>query len=352
MHDKKQVTEAVNNVLNDHFEHKRQKAMSLHPRFGALMTHIHELVAAGGKRARPYLTVHTYESYGGRQFEDICKVGAGIELLHTAMLMHDDIIDRDYVRYGVKNIAGRYREIYQQQGGNDADVKHMADSAALLAGDVNIAASFQMILTSNFSAEQKIAAQELLAEACFRVTGGELIDTDAVFYPEEETHAVTVMEVKTAHYSFVTPLLIGATLAGADDQEKVKLENLGMKLGVAFQLTDDLLGMYGDSAITGKSVIGDIREGKRTVLYQEALQRSDTQQREYLQKFYGNSAITEDQATKVRQLFVNTGAKLAVESEIQSYADTALSIVASLKISNEARVIFEGFITSMIKRDH
>lgn len=351
-HDKPEIIAEVNAVLSEYYERSTRKADALHSRFGDLLRAMHTLAMSGGKRARPYLTVLAYESYGGGHFKDICRVGASLELLHTAMLIHDDIIDRDQIRYGIENISGGYRRIYGALGGHEHDVAHYADSAAILAGDINITAAFQLMLESGFPAEHKIAAQKLLAEACFRVSGGELIDTDAIFYPLEETNPITVTEVKTAHYSFVTPLLIGATLAGANEDELAKLDRLGMRLGVAFQLEDDILGVFGDEKRTGKSAIGDIREGRRNQLLQSAYALSNEKQRATLDTYYGNPDITEKQAEQVRDVLVESGARASVEADIEKYAAEARDIIATLGIDSSARTIFDSFVTSMTKRDY
>jgi geranylgeranyl diphosphate synthase type II len=349
-HDKAVIIETVNSILKSHFEIYSKKAHKLHPRFGGLVDVMHAFILSGGKRARPYLLVHTYQSYGGTSFADACRVGAGLELLHTAMLMHDDIIDRDYTRYGVKNIAGYYQEAYNALSANTNNNKHLADGAALLAGDINITAAFELFLSSGFDAETKVAATRLLAEACFRVTGGELIDTDSALYPPEDTDPLVVTEIKTAHYSFVTPLVIGASLANAHEDELAKLEELGMKLGVAFQLTDDILGVFGDEQITGKTVIGDIREGKQTHLYHLARKQASKEDKALLLHYYGNEEVDAAGAREVRAIFERSGARAACEATVQTYALAAQKIVDQLAISAASKRVYSQFIESMTQR--
>ncbi len=350
-HLKPEIIAEVNGVLETYYARSVQKAGELHPRFGELLETMRALTLAGGKRSRPYIAVLAYEAYGGNQFKDICRVGAGIELLHSAMLIHDDIIDRDYIRYGVDNIAGQYRRRYGALTRNNQDANHYADSTAIMAGDIAITAAYQLVLESGFTPEQKIAALEMLSEAAFRVAGGELIDTDSSMYPFADTDPLTVAEIKTAHYSFVTPLLIGAVLADADKDELAKLDELGKHIGTAFQLCDDLLGIFGDETRTGKSAVSDIREGRQTYLLHTAYAAADTGQGQVLRQYYGKTDITPGQASLVRAALASSGARAATEQKIAAHAAKANEIVKTLTIDAASRQIFSKFITSMTERD-
>jgi geranylgeranyl diphosphate synthase type II len=348
-HSKEEIILLVNQVIDQYYAMSIAKAGLLHPRYEKLLVSMRTLAMAGGKRMRPYLAVTTYEAYGGTQLKDMCIVGASLELLHGAMLIHDDIIDRDSVRYGINNISGQYREHYKELAGEDA--AHFADSAALLAGDITLSASYQLILDSGFRAEQKILAQRLLAEAIFKVCGGELIDTDAALYPPEESDPLLINEIKTAHYSFVTPMLIGAALAGANEDELQKLTSFGMKLGVAFQLADDLLGMFGDEALTGKSSMGDMREGKRTWLSRTAFERASQEQLMILEQQYGNKDLQEPDADRIRQIFIDSGAVEACSQKIEELAAEAKVAMQKLELSHEAKGVYLELIDKTTRRD-
>ncbi len=349
IHKKEETIEHVNKIIDDYYSLSSSKAGLIHPRFKTLIDVIHNLSRAGGKRMRPYIAVITYEAYGGLEYLDICKAGASLEMIHTAMLIHDDIIDRDFVRYGVPNVAGQYKKIYQDIAGEDID--HFSTSAAILAGDINISASYQLINETNFSPQQKILAQNLLTEAIFTVSGGELIDTEAILYPEEETDPITVSRTKTAHYSFVTPLLFGAVLSEQSNEELDKLKYLGMQLGVAFQLSDDLLGVFGDENITGKSTIGDIREGRRTWMAQNARKLMDDQQQAFVASNYGNKLVTAEQADEIRKIFIECGAKAAAEQKISELANKANELIASLSISEESKALYHDLVKAMTVRN-
>lgn len=344
-----EITSLVNEIISQHYQASIAKARLLHPRYARLLQAMHALAAAGGKRMRPYLAVMTYESYGGSKYRDMCTVGAALEQLHAAMLMHDDIIDRDYTRYGVKNVSGQYRDIYNQIAGKDA--AHYADSAAILAGDISLSAAYQLVLDTGFSAKQKLVLQRLLGEAVFRVCGGELIDTEAALYQPQATDPLLVSGMKTAHYSFVTPMLCGSLMAGAVEDEIEKLTDLGMKLGVAFQLADDILGIYGDQAVTGKSNTGDIREGRRTWLAGKARELASTDQLKIIDSCYGNPGLDTEQADSIRRVFAACGALAACQNKITGLADECRIIVASLALPISAKDNFYNIITKATQRD-
>lgn len=346
LHSQEEIVAAVNAILDEHYTRAVARAAMLHPRYSELLKAMKQLGMGGGKRLRPYLAISVYEAYGGSQFTDICTVGAALELMHTAMLMHDDIIDNDFIRYGQENIAGRYQRTYRKQPDGD----HLALSAALLAGDINLSAAYELVLESGFSAGQKVAVQTLLAEALFHVIGGELLDTDAKAYPPEETDPLDIAATKTAHYSFVTPLLAGAVLAGADEHELSGLTDFGMSLGIAYQLADDLLGVFGDETVTGKSSLGDIREGKRTWLHQAALQKATKAQRAVLEAEYGNPNLSEEAAESVRSIMRKTGAKRGAEKLIASYADEAQQAIHKLGISHESRGVLAELVGQATNR--
>lgn len=351
-HSQADIIEAINQQLAAFFETRLQRAYLLSPRYSELFEVMQKLVMAGGKRNRPFLTVLLYEAYGGGHFDAICKVGAATELLHTAMLIHDDIIDRDLMRHGVDNVAGTYLARYQQLKANAAENAHHAASMALLGGDQLLASAYELIGESSFSHVQRQAAQLRLSEAVFRTIGGEMVETSALYYPLEETNALKVSEYKTAYYSFILPLTLGAELAGAPGEDIPLLEHFGAATGVAFQLADDLLGTFGKVEKTGKSNQGDIREGRLNYLYQQAYQAASGAQRHILDKYVGNPDVTAAQADRVRQVYLETGARKATEAAMQNYAKKAAWAVNKLTVSHTTKNSLLRLLDQAVNRDH
>jgi geranylgeranyl pyrophosphate synthase len=325
-------TAALTSVLDEYFNRHAARALEISPYYGTLWTEIARLVHAGGKKLRPKMTLMAYQTFGGRDVEKVLPIAAAQELLHVGLLIHDDIIDRDTIRYGVDNIDGSYRKLYEALVGKTGERTHYAQSAAMLAGDLLLTGAQQLMLESDIEPARIIEVQKILGTGIFEVIGGELIDTESAFREAGTISAETIARYKTASYSFVTPLLIGAVLAGATEEDQAKVREFAEAVGVAFQLRDDLIGVFGDEAVTGKSTTGDIREGKRSFLIEQFYLRADEQQRAEFEQFFGKSDITSEGVEKVRQLLIDSGARQNVEetiSELEVKARTALEDLAT-----------------------
>jgi len=350
MHDLPLVRSDINNFLNAHYEQQRMRAGRMHPDYGFLWETMTAQHKAGGKRFRPYLCVLAYEALGGSNYHQVLPISASLELLHAAMLMHDDIIDRDYIRHNQLNVAGTYQQHYGLLLKDDSEVMHFAHSAAILSGDLLISDAYQLIIGSTAAPELRIRAAELLGEAIFDVSAGELLDTEAALYPPDYADSLKIAELKTALYSCSIPLAIGGMLAGANDNVQQALRQIGSGLGIAFQLADDLLGVFGTESVTGKSVIGDLREGKRTYLLQRTLQNASPEQLQALDKIIGNADCSHEMADQARQIMIDCGAKAEIESLMTNYVDQANAIVGTLPIADSAQSRMIDFIDQAVWR--
>lgn len=272
------------------------------------------------------------------------------ELIHLATLVHDDIIDRDIIRYGVKNIAGQYDERYVGLVPNNEDRRHFSTSAAILAGDLLIAESYNTLQQCTIEGSSIASAQAILTHSIFSVVGGELLDTESVFRPFDQVNAITIANQKTASYSFVGPLVMGATLANEPAQTIEYLKHFGTALGVAYQLKDDLLGVFGDEALFGKSVSTDITEGKHTYMIETFYALASDQQKAMFTTIFKHSDATEAQLDTARQMLIDSGAKQATETKMNELRDAAHRALAEIPMSDAARNAFEQLITMCLTR--
>ncbi len=263
----------------------------------------------GGKNLRPSLTLAAYAGLGGDDPEAIVPVAAAMEMLHTAMLIHDDILDDDEVRRGRPNVAGARRaELDGSRLSQDRVDSHVL-SAALLGGDLAIASSYDLISRAKLPAHHRIACLDLVTRAIRTTIAGELLDMYGDMVAPEDANSLLVAELKTATYSCVVPLLAGAQLAGADPTMVGHLDRLGTSLGLSFQLIDDDLGVFGDPAVTGKSVLSDLRHGKRTELLRLGFHQADAAGKEILRASVGNPDLDEAGAARVREVLIASGAR-------------------------------------------
>jgi geranylgeranyl diphosphate synthase type II len=298
---------AVRLLLVDDVARRRAHARDVAPEHAALWRAVGTQVGAG-RLMRPRLTLAAYLGLGGRDLPAVAPVAAAQEMLHTAMLVHDDVLDHDDTRRGRPNVTGSARRRLAAQGvvGPAADGPVLA--AGLLGGDLALAAAFDLVAGAPVPAETRLRVVQGLARAVDTTVAGELLDVTGALRVPTAVDALRVAELKTAVYSCCAPLAAGAVLAGADDGVLGVLDRFGTAFGVAFQLLDDELGLFGDPEVTGKSVLSDLREGKRTELLRLAYLRADPAQRAVLDAGVGRPDLTPDEAAEVRRAIEASGA--------------------------------------------
>lgn len=338
-------------ILEDYCQTATKEATDINSRYAELWREIQRYLMAGGKRMRPRLVMLAYDAYKeeASSSQDILPIAAAWELLHACLLVHDDIIDRDTVRHGQPNIAGRYQKIYDSLGA--ADTPHYSMSAALLAGDLLLMSAFDIIRSSAVNDHAKLLAQKYLNKATFAVAGGELIDTDSALYSIDDSDPLSVAMHKTASYSLQMPLQCGAALAGANHKELDKLAQAGLHAGIAYQLQDDLLGIFGNSNITGKSNRSDIFEKKRTYLIHTTLGSLSKTDSDRLSDILSlHHIVSKNEAEEVINFINSSGAKDIIIDRINSESDQALKIIASLDIDNRSKGQFSELINKLTTR--
>ncbi len=266
----------VKRVLDAYFASEARRASRYSPSFGVLWEHM-AASTSGGKWMRPKLVHLAYGAFGGRDMESCGELAAAFELLHTALLVHDDVIDRDFVRRGSDTLGAVYRDLAVAEGHGQADSDHAGYSAAIIAGDLLLTGSLRLATSASTGHWNSAAILSTVHEAIFASAAGEL--DDLLFslralspgLPE----VLGMERLKTAVYSFEAPLRAGALLAGQSADMAGALADVGRDIGVAYQVIDDVLGTFGESSLTGKSVESDLREGKRTILTTFADGRED-----------------------------------------------------------------------------
>ena len=298
--------EATERVLDGHLRAGRAAAEALAPGYGALWAALRGQV--GGKMLRPRLTLAAYLGLGGVDVDGIAPVAAAQELLHTAMVVHDDVLDHDEVRRGRPNLAGVRRAELAAVGITGKAAEDQVLAAALLGGDLALTGAFDLVARAPIAPELRLGAVQLLVRAVTTTVGGELLDVAAELHLPTNVDALLIAELKTAAYTCSGPLMVGALLAGADGTTRAQLDRLGIALGVAFQLVDDELGIFGDPAQTGKSVLSDIREGKRTELLRLSYLLADNAGRAVLDQHVGRPDLDDDDAALVRAVISGSGA--------------------------------------------
>ncbi|MBF0687868.1 MAG: polyprenyl synthetase family protein [Cellulomonas sp.] len=327
-HGVEEVTDAAARILRDLVAEQRRRAVAFDPACADLWQDLDAVT--GGKLLRPRLVAAAYLGLGGTDVSAAAHVAAAHELLHTAMVVHDDVLDHDEVRRGRPNVAGRTRARLAASGAPRSAVDQQVGAAALLAGDAALAQAFGLLATGHVPAAAVGELVRLFADGVATTVSGELLDVRGALAAPADVDAVLVAELKTAVYSFRVPLESGAVLAGAPGTARAVLAGVGTALGVAYQLVDDELGTVGDPALTGKPVLSDLREGKRTELLRVAWGRADTRQATVLAAHVGRPDLDEAGARAVVDVLHDTGAVEAVRTLARRSADIARTLATTL----------------------
>lgn len=281
--------------------------------------HLREYVLRGGKRVRGALVSLGYEAASGRSGGQVLDASLAFELAHAYLLVFDDFMDRDEVRRGAPALHLLAAQEAARRGSSDE--AHRGVSVSLLLGLLAQSMSFELLLSNTPAGTDGALVMRYFNEVLEGVTVGQLLDVAAADAPVPVV-ASDVAEIhrrKTGLYTTEGPVVLGALLAGAslDDPRVHALKAWAKPIGEAYQLVDDLLGCVGDSTRTGKSASGDLREGKRTSVLEEALSRLQEEQLAKLSSFAGR-ALDDAEAAQARTLIERSGAVEAVGDRAQA----------------------------------
>ncbi|QYF74692.1 polyprenyl synthetase family protein [Cryobacterium sp. PAMC25264] len=342
------ATLGVETELHRFFAAARLRASDYGEHYVALWDAL-DLASRGGKRVRPALVLAAYDGFGGTDHTLSTPVAVSFELLHTAFLIHDDVIDRDLSRRGMANIAGRFTERAIAHGAGTGQAEAWAATAAILAGDLALSEAHRALALLPVETTVRARLLDLLDRAVFVSAAGELADvTNTVSrVPLTIDQVIATLEHKTAIYSFEAPLQAGAVLAGAPEEAIDALGRFGRLIGVAFQLTDDLLGVFGDPDTTGKSVLADLREGKQTALIAHA---GATDRWPLIAPFLGKDDLTEPEAESVRTHLRECGALETTDALAREYAGRAVEALAVPLMPEDLRTTLTQLARSAVTR--
>lgn len=319
-----QFRQAFNPVLEAYLSQKAREAQTAFPPLAqqALQGFLKDFtMREEAKRIRPLLFCGGYLCLGGKDTEAVLQASISIELLQTALLIHDDIIDRSEERRRAKTMHLLWEDYYERRRANSAahftryedEKSHFGVSMGILLGDIASGLAYEALGSSDFSMERKLAAIQAFSEVIHRVAFGEMLDVELgmkELSKVTEREILKVYELKTAGYTTEGPLHVGAVLAGATRNELKLLSEYAIPLGIAFQIQDDLLGMFGSYEDIGKDEGSDLIEGKRTVLLLNAWQNSQKIQdaQKILNSVLSQPELARQHLQSVREIIVATGA--------------------------------------------
>lgn len=312
---------------------------------------VKKITLSGGKRLRPALMYWSYLGVGGQDKKEIIKTSISIELIHIFLLIHDDIIDNDAKRHGVETIHHKYNKIGKIISKGKRDATHFGNSMGIVVGDIIGALGNQILYKSKFDAELIIRALERLQEIVARVAIGEAQDV-IIEYKRlaSEEEVLDMYKNKTAKYTIEGPLHLGAILGGASDELLDKISKFAVPVGIAFQIQDDILGIFGDEEKIGKPVGSDIQEGKQTILVVKALEKANKKQKEILLNLVGKKDITKKEIEEFRKIIRETKALDYANNLAQKLVEEGKREVANIGFDKETQKILLALADYMTKR--
>lgn len=294
-------------------------------------------LSSRGKRLRAKLLLKGHEAAGGGRMDAAVRVAAALELFQVAALVHDDVVDDSDTRRGLPSTHRAIQDLHTSSNWR-GDSARFGTSSAILAGDLALMACMGELVGAlvGVDAEVATAVGDRFTSMATVCTAGQYLDLRLAAQPiellaEEREAILAVMRAKTASYTTVGPLAMGAALAGCPPEQVDAWAAVGVPLGVAFQLRDDVLGVVGSEAETGKPAGDDLREGKRTLLLGHAFSVADAQDRERLVNALDGDAESVAQAVDV---MVRSGTIDAAEAEISRYASEAKSNLEAISMTS------------------
>ncbi|TRZ49578.1 polyprenyl synthetase family protein [bacterium] len=311
-----------------------------------VLLHAKEHNLRHAKRVRAAFVYYGYLLGNKKPNEGVWRVMEGMELVQTALLMHDDFMDEDKLRRGLSTTHE-----YFGKGGD----KHYGESMAVNVGDAVLCLGYERVLECGLDREKVLRAARVLMRGITNTAFGQMYDVTLPKLGElTEEKILAVHRAKTSIYTFQNPLLIGGILAGLSDEVLEILKDYSHKGGVAFQLQDDVLGMFGKTKKTGKSIDSDLLQGKSTLLIAKTLELGNEAQKKDLLCAWGNKESTKQETTMAKEAIKESGSFEYSINKAMSLAKEAMEIAESLckyNFNREAIDYLKGIAEYIVSRE-
>lgn len=308
---------------------------------------IKDFLLRPGKRIRPSLFVIGHLSYAKKPAKGIYESAIAFELLHDFMLVHDDIIDKSDLRRGKPSM----HKIFDNGLRGLSNVKFSGADLAIVTGDMIYALAIEAFLSMKIPAGLMNDSLKRFAKAAFYTGTGEFIE---LIYGTKDIDKITMKDIyriydlKTADYTFASPLSIGATSAGASKQEADRLFQYGIYLGRAFQIKDDILGMFSEEKTIGKSILCDLQEAKKTLLVWLAFKRSKKDHKDHIKRIMSKGKVGMRDLSLVRDIVVDSGGLSLSQKQIEILAAKSESIASGLRVKKSFKALLKDFSRSIL----
>ncbi len=335
------------------FDDKISKAEKIDDSSKQMIQLLKDYTMRGGKRIRAALVYYgclCFAEEDKKTAEQLIDASMCVELIQSYLLIHDDIIDNDDLRRGGPSLHASYREFCRNNFKTNPE--HFGVSMAICAGDLCFAFANEIITKTKFDPSNKIKALQSMNHTVHQVIYGQVLDVLSSIKDEFAAKDIMKMqELKTATYTIEGPLHIGALLVGANEEELELLSDYAIPLGIAFQIQDDILGIFGDEKKLGKPVGSDIKEGKKTLLMLKALESANEDDKSFIKSRLGKPVITADDVKRFQRIIKETGALEYCQKTTQDMLNTSKKVIEQSHLRSKGKEFVIGIADFMIKRD-
>lgn len=347
--DAEDLRSRVHKAVGDFVSRQRALLDSISDELDPLVEAVTDL-CSGGKRLRPAFAWWGWRGAGGRDDERALAAVASLEFLQACALIHDDVMDGSDTRRGFPSAHRRFAAVHRQSSWLGSP-EIFGTGAAILLGDLCLSWADEMLMTSGLNYEDLARAKSVYDEMRTELMAGQYLDLlEQARGGGDAQRAMVVVRYKSAKYTIERPLHLGAALAGAPPEVMAAYSGYGLPLGEAFQLRDDVLGVFGDPTETGKPAGDDLREGKQTVLIATAMSNATPSQSSQLRRHLGDPALDNTGVDVLREIITDTGALVHVEAMIDTLTDQAIASLESVVLETPAPQVLSGLAYAATKR--
>jgi len=351
MEELRKFKQKIDQEIEKYFDKTIKETNAKDKTMAKALQYVKKLTLAQGKRIRPALMYYGYLASGGKDEKRILKTAVSVELIHIFLLIHDDIIDRGDKRHGVDTVHVWFRNI-GKKAFPQKDAEHFGNSMGIIVGDMIGALGNQIIFQSGFEPSLVLEALDKLQSIISLTVVGEAKDV-YIEYQGRATEAeiIKMYEYKTAKYTFEGPLHLGAILGGGSNELLKEMTAYSIPIGIAFQIQDDILGVFGSEKKMGKSAASDIEEGKQTILVVKALQNGNRRQKDRMFQILGKKDLSHDEIKDFQSIIRETGALQYAKDLAHSLILKSKKAIESAEMSKESNKFLVDLAEVMEKRE-
>ena len=345
-----QYRPSIEDSIRDFIAKKREELSSINIWGNDLMQRFSGFLGQG-KMIRGCLVILSYLMYEGKVPEWIIKTASAVELIHSSLLVHDDIMDRDHVRRGNKTLFAQYQELGERKKYHDS--AHFGESLGICAGDIGFFLAFETLSEIDINPDLKVEIFGLWSKELTYVGLAQMQDVYFSISGMEpgEDEILDLYRFKTARYTFSLPLMTGAILAGKDNKTIAHLEKLGECIGIIFQIKDDEIGLFGDELEIGKPIGTDIEEGKKTIYSHYLIKSLHGEDKKLVQNILSKKINTKSAIADLKKMAQKAHVQDKIKKKIFELSEKAGQLIQSLNIEVKYRNILLDILEYNIYRE-